>query len=42
MYWNFEVLIRIDVVDDLKIVLYYFDMNMIGMLIWIWEVKVDN
>ncbi|SXO77654.1 Uncharacterized protein conserved in bacteria (DUF2255) [Klebsiella pneumoniae] len=42
MYWNPEVLTRIDAADDLKIAPYHPDMNTTGTPTWIWEVKVDN
>ena len=42
MFWNSEVLTRIDAADDLKIAPYHPDMNTTGTPTWIWEVKVDN
>lgn len=37
MYWNPEVLTRIDAADDLKIAPYHPDMNTTGTPTWIWE-----
>ena len=42
MFWNPEVLTRIDAADDLKIAPYHPDMNTTGTPTWIWEVKVEN
>ncbi|MEH9915588.1 DUF2255 family protein [Klebsiella sp. 99336] len=36
MYWNPEVLTRIDAADDLKIAPYHPDMNTTGTPTWIW------
>ncbi|WP_370602234.1 DUF2255 family protein [Citrobacter cronae] len=42
MFWNPELLAKIDAADDLKIAPYHPDMNTTGTPTWIWEVKVDN
>ena len=42
MFWNPELLTRIDAADDLKIAPYHPDMNTTGTPTWIWEVKVEN
>lgn len=42
MFWNPELLAKIDAADDLKIAPYHADMNTTGTPTWIWEVKVDN
>lgn len=42
MFWNPELLAKIDAADDLKIAPYHPDMNTTGTPTWIWEVTVDN
>ncbi len=42
MFWNSEVLTRIDAADDLKIAPYHPDMNTTGTPTWIWEVNFSS
>lgn len=42
MFWNPELLAKINAADDLKIAPYHPGMNTTGTPTWIWEVKVDN